>query len=134
MAAQAAVGRREKIFVYGTDYDTKDGTGVRDYIHIADLADAHLKALDYLMGGGASTILNCGYGSGYSVREVLDTVLELSERKFPVIDEPRRAGDPPKLIARADNIREVLGWTPKMNDLHTIVKTSIDWEKKLAGA
>jgi UDP-glucose 4-epimerase len=78
--------------------------------------------------------LNCGYGSGYSVREVLDTVLELSERKFPVIDEPRRAGDPPKLIARADNIREVLGWTPKMNDLHTIVKTSIDWEKKLAGA
>jgi len=131
VAAEAAVGKREKVFVYGTDYETEDGTGIRDYIHVSDLADAHLRALSYLRDGGESTILNCGYGHGFSVREVLDMVQDLADSPILIIDEARRAGDPPILIARAGRIKQTLGWQPSLDDLRTIVSTSIEWERKL---
>ncbi|MBI1425213.1 MAG: UDP-glucose 4-epimerase GalE [Gammaproteobacteria bacterium] len=131
VAAEAAVGKREKLFVFGTDYDTEDGTGVRDYIHVEDLADAHLKALDYLRDGGKSTILNVGYGHGYSVREVIDAVNRVNGKPLTVEEQPRRAGDPPMLISIADAIRNKLNWSPKHDDLDFIVKTALDWEHKL---
>ena len=133
VAAEVAVGKREQLYVFGTDYPTPDGTGVRDYIHVDDLADAHIKAVDYLAGGGESVTLNCGYGHGYSVREVIDAVNRVSGTPIKVIEEARRAGDPPALIAKADRAREVLGWTPRHDDLDFIVKTSLEWERKLAG-
>ena len=131
VAAEVAVGKREQLYVFGTDYPTPDGTGVRDYIHVDDLADAHIKALDYLRKGGESQTLNCGYGHGYSVREVIEAVNRVNGSPIKVIEEPRRAGDPPALIARADRVRKVLGWTPKYDDLDFIVRTSLAWEKKL---
>ncbi|HEX7026829.1 MAG TPA: UDP-glucose 4-epimerase GalE [Gammaproteobacteria bacterium] len=131
VACEAAVGKRSHISIFGTDYPTEDGTGVRDYIHVDDLADAHLKALDYLRAGGKSTTLNCGYGHGYSVREVLDTVEKVHGKKLNIVEEPRRAGDPPRLVASADKIRKKLGWEPRYNNLEFIVQTSLDWEKKL---
>ena len=131
VACEAAVGKRSHISIFGTDYPTADGTGVRDYIHVEDLADAHLKALDYLAQGGESTILNCGYGHGYSVREVLDMVGKVNGSPLEIHEEPRRAGDPPQLIADASRIRNVLGWQPKYDDLEQIVTTSLAWEKKL---
>ena len=132
VACEVAVGRREKLLVFGTDYPTPDGTGVRDYIHVEDLADAHLKALDYLRQGGASTTLNCGYGHGYSVKEVIDAVERVAGHKIKVEDVARRAGDPPSLVATSDKARSVLGWTPRFDDLDLIVKTSLEWERKLA--
>jgi UDP-glucose 4-epimerase len=131
VACEAAVGKRKQVSIFGTDYPTADGTGVRDYIHVEDLADAHIKALDYLRKDGESTILNCGYGHGYSVREVLDTVQRINNAKFKVLEEPKRAGDPPELIAIADKIHDSLGWKPKYDDLDIIVKTALDWERKL---
>ena len=131
VAAEAAIGKREKLFVFGTDYDTADGTGVRDYIHVEDLADAHLKALDYLRDGGESTILNVGYGHGYSVREVIDAVSRANGRPLNVEEKPRRPGDPPMLISIADAIKTKLNWSPKYDDLDFIVKTALDWEHKL---
>ena len=133
VAAEVAVGKREQLYVFGTDYPTPDGTGVRDYIHVDDLADAHIKAVDYLANGGESVTLNCGYGHGYSVREVIDAVNRANGSPIKVVEEARRAGDPPALVARADRAREVLGWTPRYDDLDFIVKTSLDWERKLAG-
>ncbi len=133
VAAEVAVGKREQLYVFGTDYPTPDGTGVRDYIHVDDLADAHIKAIDYLAGGGESVTLNCGYGHGYSVKEVIDAVNRINGTPIKVIEEARRAGDPPALIAKADRAREVLGWTPRYDDLDFIVKTSLDWERKLPG-
>ena len=118
--------------IYGTDYSTPDGTGLRDYIHVEDLATAHLDALAYLRNGGESAVLNCGYGHGYSVREVLAAVEKASGKKLKIAEKPRRAGDPPELIAVADRVREVLGWTPKFDDLDIIVQTSLDWERKIA--
>lgn len=132
VACEVAVGRREKLLVFGTDYPTPDGTGVRDYIHVEDLADAHLKALDYLRKGGASITLNCGYGHGYSVKEVIDAVERVAGHSINVEEVARRAGDPPSLVARSDKARSVLGWTPRFDDLDLIVKTSLEWEKKLA--
>ena len=132
VACEAAIGKRDQIKVFGTDYPTPDGTGIRDYIHVEDLAAAHLSALNYLRSGGQPTILNCGYGHGYSVKEVIESVERVSGNKLNVIESPRRAGDPPKLIANADAIKETLGWEPRFNDLDAIVKTSLDWEKKLA--
>jgi UDP-glucose 4-epimerase len=132
VACEAAVGRRPHIAVYGNDYPTPDGTGLRDYIHVEDLATAHLDALKYLRGGGESTTLNCGYGHGYSVREVIDAVEKANKEALNVIDEPRRAGDPPELVAIADRIREVLGWSPEHDDLDTIVETSLAWERRIA--
>jgi UDP-glucose 4-epimerase len=131
VAAEHAVGKRPHLSVYGTDYPTPDGTGVRDYIHVQDLATAHVDALAYLRAGGPSTTLNCGYGHGYSVRQVLDAVERISGQKLVVREEPRREGDPPVLVARADRIKSVLGWTPRLDDLDTIVRTSLEWERKL---
>ena len=132
VACEAATGRREQVSIFGTDYPTPDGTGLRDYIHVEDLASAHLDALTYLRNGGDSTTLNCGYGHGYSVREVLSTVEKINAAPLKILEEPRRAGDPPELIAIAEQIRSTLGWTPKFDDLDTIVRTSLEWERKLA--
>jgi UDP-glucose 4-epimerase len=132
VACEAAVGRRSHVSVFGTDYPTPDGTGLRDYIHVEDLATAHVDALAYLRRGGKPATLNCGYGHGYSVREVLSAVEKANEKRLTVTEEPRRAGDPPELIAVADDIRRVLGWKPKFDDLDTIVRTSLAWERKIA--
>ncbi len=131
VAAEAATGKRAGLSMFGTDYPTPDGTGVRDYIHVADLATAHLDALRYLRDGGASTTLNCGYGHGYSVREVLQSVERVGGRRLSVKEEPRREGDPPILVARADRIKQTLGWQPALDDLDEIVRTSLAWERKL---
>lgn len=129
VACEAAVGRRPGVGIFGTDFPTPDGTGVRDYIHVEDLASAHVRALDYLEAGGASLTLNCGYGHGYSVREVLSMVERVHGQQLRITEEPRRAGDPPILVAAADRIRGVLGWTPRYDDLEFIVKTALSWEK-----
>lgn len=132
VACEAAVGRRDQVSVYGSDYPTPDGTGLRDYIHVVDLATAHLDALGYLRKGGQSATLNCGYGHGYSVREVLQAVERASGEPLKIVDQPRRAGDPPELVAIAEKIRDVLHWTPQLDDLDTIVRTSLGWERKIA--
>lgn len=132
VAAEVAMGKRPSLSMFGTDYPTPDGTGVRDYIHVSDLATAHLDALRYLRGGGESTTLNCGYGHGYSVREVLQAVEREVGKKLTVREEPRREGDPPFLVSKADRIRQVLGWKPALDDLDQIVRSSLAWERKLA--
>jgi len=132
VACEVVVGKRDHVSIYGTDYPTKDGTGVRDYIHVEDLADAHLKALAYLRGGGESTTLNCGYGRGYSVRELLTMVETVAGHPIPKREAPRRAGDPPTLVARASRIRSTLGWQPRHDNLKDIVETALAWERKLA--
>jgi UDP-glucose 4-epimerase len=131
VACEAVVGKRSYVSIFGTDYATPDGTGVRDYIHVEDLAAAHLDALGYLRDGGPSIILNCGYGHGYSVREVLTSVQRVANHALIIREEPRRAGDPPVLIARAEKVRSALGWKPRFDDLDTIVRTSLDWERHL---
>ncbi|NNF16955.1 MAG: UDP-glucose 4-epimerase GalE [Gammaproteobacteria bacterium] len=131
VACEVAVGKRPHVSIFGTDYATPDGTGVRDYIHVEDLADAHLKALDYLVRGGDSVTINCGYGHGYSVREVIDMVQQVHGQPLKTIEEERRAGDPPQLVARVDLAHELLGWTPKYDDLSAIAKTALNWERKL---
>ena len=131
VACEVAVGKRPELYIFGTDYPTKDGTGIRDYIHVEDLADAHLRALDYLRDGGDSPILNVGYGHGYSVREVLDAVARVDGKPLKIVEKERRAGDPPVLVSVADAIKRKLNWTPKFDDLDLIVKTSLDWEYKL---
>ncbi|HYW04912.1 MAG TPA: UDP-glucose 4-epimerase GalE [Gammaproteobacteria bacterium] len=132
VACEAAVGRRGRVDIYGTDYDTPDGTGVRDYVHVEDLARAHLLALDYLRAGGAPVVLNCGYGHGYSVREVLAAVERCNGRPLAISEAGRRPGDPPVLVAECDRIREVLGWTPRCDDIDFIAATSLAWERRLA--
>jgi UDP-glucose 4-epimerase len=131
VACETAVGKRPHISIFGTDYPTADGTGVRDYIHVEDLASAHLRALDYLRGNGASITVNCGYGHGYSVREVISMVNRLNGQPLKTIEEPRRAGDPPSLIAKAQLVRELLGWTPQHDDLEAIVRSQLVWERRL---
>jgi len=131
VACQHAAGVRPGLQIFGTDYPTPDGTGVRDYIHVEDLASAHLRALDYLRKDGASATLNCGYGHGFSVREVLRMVQQVSGKALAVEESPRRAGDPPSLVAKADRIRAVLGWEPRLDDLETIVRTQLEWEHRL---
>jgi UDP-glucose 4-epimerase len=131
VACQAALGMREGISIFGTDYDTPDGTGIRDYIHIEDLAAAHLYALKHLQNGGKSDIINVGYGKGSSVREVIEVVKKVSGVDFKVTEAPRRPGDPASLVAVAEKIRSVLGWTPSFADLTTIVSDAWRWEKKL---
>jgi len=131
VASQAALGQRDGLTVFGTDYATPDGTCVRDYIHVTDLARAHLAALDHLRGGGESLTLNCGYGRGYSVKEVVEVVKKVSGVDFPVTLAERRAGDPASLIARADRIRAELGWQPEHDDLEKIVGQALAWEEKL---
>lgn len=132
VACQTALGQRPQLAIYGSDYATPDGTGIRDYIHIEDLASAHLAALDYLEKGGESTVLNVGYGRGSSVRELLAVVKQVSGVDFQVVEAERRPGDPACLIARADKIGRLTGWTPRYASLRTIVEDAWRWESKLA--
>ena len=131
IAVQAALGMRDKLEIYGTDYPTKDGTCVRDYLHVTDLIDAHDLALEHLRAGGENKTLNVGYGHGYSVREIIDTVMRVTGREFPVTDGPRRDGDPIEVVAQASRIRSELGWEPKFDDIETIVQHAWAWEQKM---
>jgi UDP-glucose 4-epimerase len=131
VAVETALGRREKMDVFGTAYPTPDGTCVRDYIHVSDLVQAHLDGLRYLRGGGASVTANCGYGRGYSVREVIDAVKRVSGVDFRVDISGPRAGDPAQIIASSERARAVLGWRPQRDDLATIVGHALAWERKL---
>ncbi|MEB3180066.1 MAG: UDP-glucose 4-epimerase GalE [Nostocaceae cyanobacterium] len=132
-ACDAALGRIPELQIFGDDFPTPDGTGIRDYIHVEDLAAAHLDGLRYLEQGGESQILNCGYGQGYSVQEVIARVKAISGVDFPVVVTQRRPGDPACVTACADKIREVLGWRPKYDDLDQIVATTFAWEKQQEG-
>jgi UDP-glucose 4-epimerase len=132
VACEAIVGKRDAVSIFGTNYPTPDGTGVRDYIHVEDLASAHLSALRHLDSGGESLTLNCGYGHGYSVREVLSSVERAAGQKLTIKEESRRAGDPPTLIANAQRIREKLDWQPQFADLDAIVTSALNWERQLA--
>jgi UDP-glucose 4-epimerase len=132
VAVETALGMRPKMDVFGTDYPTPDGTCIRDYIHVSDLVRAHSDALTYLRGGGASVTLNCGYGRGFSVLEVIDTVKRVSGVDFKVELAPRRLGDPAQIVAASDRARATLKWQPHFDDLDTIVTHALAWEKKLA--
>jgi UDP-glucose 4-epimerase len=131
VASQTALGQRQKMDIFGTDYPTPDGTCIRDYIHVTDLIEAHKLLLDHLRGGGESTTLNCAYGQGYSVRQVVDTVKSISGVDFRVDEGPRRAGDPASITATGENIRKQLGWVPAHADLREMVQTALDWERYL---
>lgn len=132
VSLRTALGRKSHLGIFGTDYPTRDGTCIRDYIHVDDLSDAHILALEYLASGGSSNIFNCGYGHGYSVKEVVNTVRKVTGINFPVVETERRPGDPPSLIADSSKIRRELGWTPRHDDLEYIIKTAWDWEKKIS--
>ncbi|WP_027172206.1 UDP-glucose 4-epimerase GalE [Methylobacterium sp. 10] len=132
VATQAALGRRTHLDVFGTDYPTPDGSCLRDYIQVSDLADAHCVAIAHLRSGGASKTLNCGYGRGYSVLEVIEVVKRISGRDFEVRLAPRRPGDPAQIVAQADRIRDELGWRPRHDDLDGIVAQALAWEEALA--
>ena len=129
----AAAGVRSGITVFGDDYDTRDGTCIRDYIHVDDLAKSHVMALDYMAGGGESQILNCGYGRGFTVKEVIDVVKQKSGADFPAEEVDRRAGDPDALMADNSKIKAVLNWEPDHDDLGVIVQSALDWEKVWQG-
>ncbi len=132
VSLRTALGIRKQLEIFGTDYDTPDGTCIRDYIHVDDLIDAHLLSLDYLLTNNQSRILNCGYGHGYSVREVVDKVKKVTGIDFRVNESGRRVGDPPALIADPTKIKRELGWEPAHNNLEYIIKTAWEWEKKLS--
>jgi UDP-glucose 4-epimerase len=132
VACEVALGKRSQMEVFGTDYPTPDGTCIRDYIHVSDLAAAHLDALRYLRKGSANLVLNCGYGHGHSVLEVLETMKKVSGANMPLVMSPRRPGDPAALVARADRLRGELGWRPRFDDLTTIVTHALEWERKLS--
>jgi UDP-glucose 4-epimerase len=132
VACETALGKRDGITVYGTDYPTPDGTCVRDYIHVSDLVAAHAEALAYLRAGSASLVANCGYGRGFSVLEVIDTVKRVSGKDFPVVLGERRPGDPAAIVASPALIRDRLGWQPRYADLDTIVDSALRWEQALA--
>lgn len=131
LAVKTALGKRPFLEIFGTDYPTKDGTCVRDFIHVNDIAEAHVLALEYLIEKGKSDVFNCGYGRGFSVREVIETVKKVSGVDFPVIETGRREGDPPELVADNRKIMSILNWMPKYSDLEYIVKTAYEWEKSL---
>jgi len=132
VACETALGKRDKMAIFGTDYPTEDGTCVRDYIHVSDLARAHVCALDYLENGGTSDVFNCGYSRGYSVRAVVDAVRKVSGVSFAAHEHDRRPGDPAEIVAESGKIRQTLGWQPQYDDLETIVRQALDWEQKLA--
>jgi UDP-glucose 4-epimerase len=132
VAVETALGKRPAMKVFGVDYPTADGTCIRDYIHVADLVNAHSAALGYLRAGGASATFNCGYGRGFSVLEVIDTVKRVAGVDFPVEIAPRRAGDPAQIVARSDLIRTALSWRPQFDDLATIARDALAWEQRLA--
>ncbi len=131
IAVQTALGKRSGMDVYGIDYPTRDGSCIRDYVHVSDLAQAHIDALNYLRGGNSSTTCNIGYASGYSVLEVIDVVKRVSGVDFEVRMKPRRPGDPAVLVASNARARAWLGWTPRYDDLETIVRDALDWERRL---
>jgi len=131
VASQTALGQRPKMDIFGTDYPTPDGTCIRDYIHVTDLIEAHKLLLDHLRGGGESTTLNCAYGQGYSVRQVVDTVKSVSGIDFRVDEGPRRAGDPASITATGEKVRAQLGWVPQHASLREMVQTALDWERYL---
>lgn len=131
VACQTALGQREKMDIFGTDFETPDGTGVRDYIHVSDLIGAHSLMLSRLRSGGESTTINCAYGQGYSVRQVVEAVREVSGVHFRVEESPRRPGDPASVTATGQKARQLLGWVPRLNDLTTIVETAFAWEQHL---
>ncbi|MBN2654271.1 MAG: UDP-glucose 4-epimerase GalE [Nitrospirae bacterium] len=130
-ALKTVKGDQSHLDIFGTDYPTPDGTCLRDYIHVDDLASAHLAALSYLAEGGESSVFNCGYGHGYSVREVVDAVKKVTGVDFKTIEGPRREGDPAALVADNTKIKKILSWSPKYDDIQYIVKTAWDWESKL---
>jgi UDP-glucose 4-epimerase len=133
LALRTALGSREHLNIFGTDYNTPDGSCIRDYIHVDDLIEAHLLSLDRLAGGGKSRVFNCGYGRGYSVREVVAMIKKVTGIDFPVKETDRREGDPPALIADPTVIKKELGWRPSYDDLEFIIKTAWEWEKKRTG-
>ncbi len=129
VCSEAALNKRAEVFITGTDFPTPDGSGVRDFIHVEDLAHAHVLALQYLLDGGKSNIFNCGYGEGHSVREVIRCMQKVSQNQFKTSDAPRRLGDSASLVANADKIKKVLSWVPKHNDLEFICKTAYLFER-----
>jgi UDP-glucose 4-epimerase len=132
VASEVALRKRPSLSIFGNDYPTRDGTGVRDYVHVSDLAAAHALALTHLVSGGESRVLNCGYGHGYSVREVIRAVERATGESLPVTVVERRPGDPAALVANSDRIRRLLGWTPKFDSIDVIVRSALDWERRLA--
>ncbi len=130
VACELIVGKRSKMSVFGTDYTTPDGTCIRDYVHVSDLAEAHVLALEHLLRHGENVILNCGYGHGFSVWQVIDVVRKLVGRELAIHMSARRAGDAEILVSDSRKIRETLGWKPRFDDLETIVNTALDWERK----
>jgi UDP-glucose 4-epimerase len=134
VAVRTALGKRPFLEIYGTDYPTSDGTCVRDYIHVDDLSDAHIVALDYLLKAGRSDVFNCGYGHGASVREVVAAVKRVTAVDFTVVETGRREGDPPALVADSARLKNTLGWAPRYDDLEYIIKTAFEWEKRTNGS
>ncbi len=130
VACEAALGKRPGLTIFGDDYNTPDGTCIRDYVHVDDVAAAHLAALEYLLAGGAPQVLNCGYGEGVSVRQVINAVKRLADSNFPITTAPRRPGDPPVLVAQAERIGRLLDWKPRFADLDLIVGSALDWERR----
>tara|TARA_B100001245_G_scaffold208409_1_gene171390 strand:+ start:308 stop:1297 length:990 start_codon:yes stop_codon:yes gene_type:complete len=131
IASQAAIGKLNSVTIFGNDYNTHDGTAIRDYIHVSDLADIHVKSLEYILEKKQSKILNCGYGKGYSVKEVLDTLNRVCNNKIYIKYGNRRSGDAVSLVSNTNQLMETISWAPKYNDLETILKTSIKWENKI---
>ena len=129
-ACQVALGREPHLDIFGTDYPTPDGTGVRDYIHVSDLIAAHLLALDALRANAAADVFNCGYGRGLSVRQIIEAVERVAGHSLPVREGPRRAGDPPTLVADSTKLQRALKWTPRYADVDTIVRSALAWEKR----
>lgn len=131
IASEVATGKRDKMSIFGDDYETPDGTCIRDYIHVDDLAQAHIDGLTYLNNGGQSQVMNCGYGKGYSVKEVLENMREVTQKEIPADIAPRRSGDAPMLISKAEKITKTIGWKPKHNDIKLICETANNWETTL---
>ena len=131
LAAEVVIGKKNKITIFGNDYPTPDGTAIRDYIHVSDLANIHIKAAEYLIKTQQSEIINCGYGKGFSVKEVLEEVNKINGKKINIEEGERRAGDSAMLVSNVSKLNKLLNWNPKYNDLNFIIKTAIDWEKNL---
>ena len=131
LASEAAIGKRDRIIINGNDYNTPDGTPVRDYIHVSDLAELHIKSLEFLLKNKESQIFNCGYGIGYSVKDVLDSFNRISKIKINIEYGPRRKGDPESLVSDVKKLKQMINWKPKYNNLDLIIRNSIDWEMKL---
>jgi UDP-glucose 4-epimerase len=131
VACEVAAGKRQRMAIFGTNYATPDGTCIRDYIHVSDLVDAHVAALDYLLAGGESAVVNCGYGHGHSVREVVDTVRQVTGIDIEAAAAPRRPGDMAQLVCTSQRIRELFGWQPRHDDLSVMVRTAYDWECRM---